>query len=161
MRKIAILALVSISVLGTVMVLAETADTYNASKPDSLQLCLPYDNSDSDYYQRNYNYSCVFGGITLTEEQRQQMWDLVKKQPLHEQPIADMQAEHQKMYSLLIAKNFDEAAIRAQLEKIAKYDVDAGVEVARIRNQMYQLLTPEQEKQLQRCYQARTTRCLN
>ncbi|WP_228857985.1 MULTISPECIES: Spy/CpxP family protein refolding chaperone [Xenorhabdus] len=31
---------------------------------------------------------------------------------------------------------------------------------ARIRNQMYQVLTPEQEKQFQRCYQARTTRYL-
>ncbi|MEX0447371.1 Spy/CpxP family protein refolding chaperone [Xenorhabdus sp. SGI246] len=161
MRKIATLALASMSVFGTAMALAEIADAYNVSEADSSLFCLPYDKGDSGYYQRNYNYSCVFGGITLTEQQRQQMWDLVKKRHLHEQVRADIQAERWKMYDLLTAKNFDEAAVRSQLEKVAKQNIDLSVEIARIRHQMYQLLTSEQEQQLRKCYKARIIRELN
>ncbi len=64
MRKIAMLALASIPVLGTMMVLVKTVDTCNDSEVDS-SLCLPYDNSDSGNSLHNYNYSCVFGGIIL------------------------------------------------------------------------------------------------
>ncbi|WP_237387774.1 Spy/CpxP family protein refolding chaperone [Xenorhabdus sp. Sc-CR9] len=163
MRNIAILALASMVVLGPIMALAETADTDDVPEAISpLPYCMPYGHKrDSNYYQsdeHNYNYSYIFGGIILTEQQRQQMWDLVKKQHLHEQSIVDMQVERQKMYKILTEKNFDEAAVRLQLEKIAEKNIELGVEIARIRNQMYQLLTPEQKERLQERYETHTAR---
>ncbi|PHM39555.1 negative regulator of cpxR [Xenorhabdus mauleonii] len=164
MRNIAILALASMVVLGTTGALAETADT--GSDPDSVNpsssYCTPCcHKKDSSYYrsdEHNYNYSYVFGGIKLTEEQRQQIWDLVKKQRLHEQSLIDIRKERQKLHDLLIAKDFDEAAIRQQLEKIAEKKIELGVDIARIRNQIYQLLTPEQRAQLQERNKTRITR---
>ncbi|WP_340616503.1 Spy/CpxP family protein refolding chaperone [Xenorhabdus entomophaga] len=160
MRNIAILALASMVVLGTTVALAESADTDDAPETaSSLPHCMPYDHQrDFSHYrhdEHNYNYSYVFGGITLTEYQRQQMWDLVKMQHLHEQSLVDMLIERRKMFGLLIAKDFDEAAVRSQLETIAKKNVELGVEIARIRNQMYQLLTPEQRTLLQKRYEKR------
>ncbi|MDX7991983.1 Spy/CpxP family protein refolding chaperone [Xenorhabdus littoralis] len=165
MRNIAILALASMVVLGTTMALAETADTDNvpeiasSSSSGSSSYSKPCEHKkDSGYYrsdQHNYNYSYVFGGITLTEQQRQQMWDLVKKKHLHEQSLVDIRVERQKMYELLTEQNFDEAAVRLQLEKIAKQNVELGVEIARIRNQMYRLLTSEQKALLQKRYETR------
>lgn len=148
-------------VLRSTLALADTADTDDtpeAANPSPY--CLSYEHKrDSGYYrsdEHNYNYSYVFGGITLTEQQRQQMWDLVKKQHLHEQSIIDMRVERQKMYHLLIEREFDEAAVRLQLEKIAEKNIDLGVEIARIRNQMYQLLTPEQKERLYKRYEGQT-----
>ncbi|MBI6548012.1 Spy/CpxP family protein refolding chaperone [Xenorhabdus lircayensis] len=161
MRNIAILALASMVVLGTTVALAETADTDNVPEaPSSSSYCMPCGGHKRDFsYHRsdehNYNYSYVFGGITLTEQQRQQMWNLVKKQHLNEQSLLEMRVERQKMHELLTAKNFDEAAVRLQLEKIAKKNVELGVEIARIRNQIYQLLTPEQNALLQKRYETR------
>ncbi|WP_233420852.1 Spy/CpxP family protein refolding chaperone [Xenorhabdus nematophila] len=67
-----------------------------------------------------------------------------------------MRVERQKMYHLLIEREFDEAAVRLQLEKIAEKNIDLGVEIARIRNQMYQLLTPEQKERLYKRYEGQT-----
>ncbi|OTA19160.1 periplasmic protein, negative regulator of cpxR [Xenorhabdus beddingii] len=167
MRNIAILALASMAVLGTTVTLAETADTDNASEAaSSPPYCMPHNGHHRDFShyrsdEHNYNYSYVFGGITLTEQQRQQMWDLVKRQHLHEQSLIDMQVERQKMYRLLTAKDFDEAAVRSQLEKIAKKNVEMGVEIAQIRHQMYQLLTPEQKALLEKRDEQRKARGMN
>ncbi|MDE9441514.1 Spy/CpxP family protein refolding chaperone [Xenorhabdus bovienii] len=165
MRNIAILALASMFVLRATDALAETAGTDNVTADDFSQYCMPYGNKNNVSYclndERNYNYSCIFAGVTLTEQQRQQIWDLVKKQRLHEKPVADIRAERRKMYSLLNSTNFDEAAVRLQLEKIAKENVDLSIEIARIRNQIYQLLTAEQKVQLQRRYEVRVDREMN
>ncbi|CBJ83413.1 Periplasmic protein [Xenorhabdus bovienii str. Jollieti] len=165
MRNIAILALASMFVLGATDALAGTAGTDNVIADDFSQYCMPYGNKNNVSYclndERNYNYSCIFAGVSLTEQQRQQIWDLVKKQRLHEKPVADIRAERRKMYSLLDSTNFDEAAVRSQLEKIAKENVDLSVEIARIRNQIYQLLTTEQKVQLQRRYEVRVNREMN
>ncbi|AOM41721.1 Spy/CpxP family protein refolding chaperone [Xenorhabdus hominickii] len=162
MRNIAILALASMFVLETTGALAETADTDNVSEAGSSLYCMPCGNKRgfSCYRSNELNYSNIFDGITLTEQQRQQMWDLVKKQHLHEQSL-DVRVERQKLNSLLTARDFDEVAVRLQLEKIAKENVDLGVEIARIRNQMYQLLTPEQKEQLQKRNETCTAQVIN
>ncbi|CAM3839257.1 Spy/CpxP family protein refolding chaperone [Xenorhabdus thuongxuanensis] len=153
MRNIAILALASMVVLGTTEALAKTADTDHISEVSSSSVhpyCMPYGYKRGFNHHRDsqYNYSYIFGGIALTEQQREEMWNLVKKQHQYEQPQLDMRAEHRKLNALLAAEDFDEAEVRSQLEKIAKNNVALGVEVARISNQVYQLLTPEQKELL-------------
>lgn len=94
----------------------------------------------------------MFDGISLTEHQRQQMRDLMQ-QARHEQPPVNV-SEMETMHRLVTAEKFDESAVRAQAEKWRKSRSPA-VEMARVRNQMYRLLTPEQQAVLNEKHQQR------
>ena len=105
--------------------------------------------------QRNSVQSHMFDGIRLTEKQRQQMRDLMQ-QAKHEQPPVNV-SEMETMHRLVTAENFDENAVRAQAEKRAQEQVARQVEMAKVRNQMYRLLTPEQQAVLNEKHQYRMT----
>ncbi|MEG1532673.1 cell-envelope stress modulator CpxP [Citrobacter sp.] len=102
--------------------------------------------------QRNVQ-SHMFDGISLTEHQRQQMRDLMQ-QARHEQPPVNV-SEMETMHRLVTAENFDESAVRAQAEKMAQQQVARQVEIAKVRNQMYRLLTPEQQAVLNEKHEQR------
>ncbi|EHX2144813.1 cell-envelope stress modulator CpxP [Escherichia albertii] len=97
--------------------------------------------------------SHMFDGISLTKHQRQQMRDLMQ-QARHEQPPVNV-SEMETMHRLVTAENFDENAVRAQAEKMAKEQIARQVEMAKVRNQMYRLLTPEQQAVLNEKHQQR------
>ena len=97
--------------------------------------------------------SHMFDGISLTEHQRQQMRDLMQ-QARHEQPPVNV-SEMETMHRLVTAENFDESAVRAQAEKMAQEQVARQVEMAKVRNQMFHLLTPEQQAGLNTKHQQR------
>ncbi|MDY0972801.1 cell-envelope stress modulator CpxP [Siccibacter turicensis] len=92
---------------------------------------------------RNSIQSHMFDGIRLTEQQRQQLRDLMQ-QARHESPPVNV-SEMETMHRLVTAENFDEHAVRAQAEKMAQEQVSRQVEMAKVRNQMFRLLTPEQQ----------------
>lgn len=98
-------------------------------------------------------HSHMFDGISLTEHQRQQMRDLMQ-QARHEQPPVNV-SELETMHRLVTAENFDENAVRAQAEKMANEQIARQVEMAKVRNQMYRLLTPEQQAVLNEKHQQR------
>ncbi|MDC9588579.1 Spy/CpxP family protein refolding chaperone [Xenorhabdus sp. XENO-10] len=162
MRNIAILALASMLVLGTTETLAETADADHIPEASS-SLCMQgdYKRNFSHYRGHQYNYSYIFSGIVLTEQQREQILQilrLAREQHGYEQQLADMRDASLKLDILSIAENFDEAEIRLQLEKIAEKNVLFGIEVARFNNQVYRLLTPEQKELLKKPY--KTNKCV-
>ena len=95
----------------------------------------------------------MFDGISLTEHQRQQMRDLMQ-QARHDRPPVNV-SEMETMHSLVTAENFDESAVRAQAEKMAQEQVARQVEMAKVRNQMFHLLTPEQQAVLNARHQQR------
>lgn len=97
--------------------------------------------------------SHMFDGISLTEHQRQQMRDLMQ-QARHEQPPVNV-SELETMHRLVTAEKFDENAVRVQAEKMAQAQVARQVEMAKVRNQMYRLLTPEQQAVLNEKHQQR------
>ena len=97
--------------------------------------------------------SHMFDGINLTEHQRQQMRDLMR-QARHDQPPVNV-SEMETMHRLVTAENFDENAVRAQAEKMANEQIARQVEMAKVRNQMYRLLTPEQQAVLNEKHQQR------
>ncbi|ORM74551.1 stress adaptor protein CpxP [Pantoea wallisii] len=97
--------------------------------------------------------SHMFDGIELTEQQRQQMRDLMQ-QARHERPVLSVQ-DIETMHDLVIADKFNESAIRQQAEKQARAQVELQVEMARVRNQMYHLLTPAQQATLQKNHERR------
>ncbi|ALB64559.1 P pilus assembly/Cpx signaling pathway,periplasmic inhibitor/zinc-resistance associated protein [Cronobacter condimenti 1330] len=103
--------------------------------------------------QRSGVQSHMFDGINLTEHQRQQMRDLMQR-ARHEQPPVNV-SEMETMHRLVTAENFDENAVRAQAEKMAQEQVARQVEMAKVRNQMYRLLTPEQQAVLNEKHQQR------
>ena len=90
----------------------------------------------------------MFDGISLTEHQRQQMRDLMQR-ARHDRPPVNV-SEVETMHRLVTAEKFDEAAVRAQAEKMAEEQVNRQV-----RNQMYRLLTPEQQAALNENHQQR------
>lgn len=85
----------------------------------------------------------MFDGIQLTKQQWQQLRDLMQ-QAKHDSDPVDV-SEIETMHRLATAENFDEQAVRAQAEKMAQKEVALQVEIAKVRNQMYHLLTPEQQ----------------
>lgn len=97
--------------------------------------------------------SHMFDGISLTEHQRQQMRDLMQR-ARHDQPPVNV-SEVETMHRLVTAEKFDENAVRAQAEKMAQQQVARRVEMAKVRNQMYHLLTPEQQAVLNEKHQQR------
>ena len=97
--------------------------------------------------------SHMFDGISLTEHQRQQMRDLMQR-ARQDQPPVNV-SEMETMHRLVTAENFDENAVRAQAEKMAQEQVARQVEMAKVRNQMYHLLTPEQQAVLNAKHQQR------
>ena len=97
--------------------------------------------------------SHMFDGIQLTEQQRQQMRDLMQ-QARHERLPVSID-DYKDMHDLVIADNFNETAIRQQAEKMAQAEAQRQVEMARVRNQMYHLLTPSQQAVLKRNHQQR------
>ncbi|NDJ55525.1 cell-envelope stress modulator CpxP [Enterobacteriaceae bacterium 4M9] len=92
--------------------------------------------------QRNSVQQHMFDGISLTEQQRQQMRDLMQLARHNQSPVNVSELE--TMHRLVTSEKFDEKAVRTQAEKMAQEQVARQVEMAKVRNQMFQLLTPEQ-----------------
>ena len=97
--------------------------------------------------------SHMFDGISLTEQQRQQLRDLMQRARHDRLPVNV--SEMETMHRLVTAENFDESAVRAQAEKMAQEQVARQVEMAKVRNQMFHLLTPEQQAVLNTRHQQR------
>ncbi|CPR15182.1 P pilus assembly/Cpx signaling pathway, periplasmic inhibitor/zinc-resistance associated protein [Brenneria goodwinii] len=91
--------------------------------------------------------------MKLSEQQRQQMRDLMHqgRQDSPEFNAEDVEA----MHKLVIAEQFDEAAVRAQITKMMQVQIERQVQMTRVRNQMYNLLTPEQKNILDQKHQQR------
>ncbi|KFK93345.1 MULTISPECIES: cell-envelope stress modulator CpxP [unclassified Serratia (in: enterobacteria)] len=141
MRKLSKVVMASMLAMGSSTALA--ADT-------TLEIAQPHANDAMIKTPGQYH---MFEGVSLTEQQRQQMRDLMR-QARHDLPDVKV-AEIEAMHRLVIADKFDEAAVYAQAEKMAQEQVKRQVEMARIRNQMYNLLTPEQKSVLDQKHQQR------
>jgi len=55
---------------------------------------------------------------------------------------------HQALDTATTSDSFDEAAVRTRSAELAAIDADMAVMRARVYNEVYQLLTPDQQKQL-------------
>ena len=104
--------------------------------------------SSAEGATQHSSQSHMFDGISLTEHQRQQMRDLMQR-ARHDQPPVNV-SEMETMHRLVTAENFDESAVRAQAEKMAQEQV-----ARQVRNQMFHLLTPEQQAVLNTKHQQR------
>ncbi|MBS9423320.1 cell-envelope stress modulator CpxP [Photorhabdus caribbeanensis] len=162
MRNIAALVLASMFVLGSVASLAGTASTIHAATvPDNCAPC-DYKNVGNYHYRNDIgDNDHMFSGITLTEQQRQQMRDLVGQKHQPRSSMSMSRAEREEMRKLVTAKDFDEVAVKALIEKMLRCNVERQVEMVRIHHLMYQLLTPEQQAQLEQHYRQRMSQLPN
>jgi protein CpxP len=140
MCKVAAMIMASMLTLSSSVALAESAKSMPADT-------LAHDGNMLD--RRN----TMFDGINLTEQQRQQMRDLMH-QARKDSPQINLK-QMETMHELVTARSFDQAAVRAQAEKIAQEQVDRQVEMARIRNLMFNLLTPAQKEVLNQKHEQR------
>lgn len=97
--------------------------------------------------------SHMFDGIKLSEEQRRQMRDLMQQARHDRSPIS--MNDFEQLHELIVADEFDEAAYKAQLNRITQAEMAYHVEIARVRNQMYHLLTPAQQDVLKEKHRQR------
>ncbi|EPF12643.1 MULTISPECIES: cell-envelope stress modulator CpxP [Cedecea] len=123
-----------------------------ASQAADLQTGVNWPQSDN-LAKRSNAQNHMFDGISLTEQQRQQMRDLMQR-ARHDSPPVNV-SEMEIMHRLITADKFDEAAVKAQAEKMAQEQVARQVEMAKVRNQMYHLLSPEQQSALNEKHQQR------
>ena len=90
---------------------------------------------------------------SIAQNPQSQMRDLMQ-QTQYERPPVNVK-DLETLHNLVIAEEFNEAAVRAQAEKLAQAQVARQVEMSRIRNQMYHLLTPQQQAVLQQRHEQR------
>lgn len=138
---------VTVVVMASILALGSTAAFAADTTPETVQ---PPAN---DAMLRALGQNHMFDGVRLSEQQRQQMRDLMR-QARYDLPGVNVD-EVETMHKLVTADNFDEAAVQAQAEKMAQEQVKRQVEMARVRNQMYNLLMPEQKSVLDQKHQQR------
>ncbi|QMV53484.1 cell-envelope stress modulator CpxP [Ewingella americana] len=143
MSKVAALVTASILTLSSGVVLADTANVTPVT-PSA---------QDTNMLDKPQERNTMFDGVNLTEQQRQQMRDLMH-QARKDLPHINVE-QMETMHRLVTAENFNQKAVRAQAEVMAQEQVDRQVEMARIRNQMFNLLTPEQKNVLNQKHEQR------
>jgi len=100
-----------------------------------------------------------FAGLNLTEQQRQQMRDIMKES--HQNRGAGVKEERQALHNLVASDSFDEAKAKSQIDAISKAQSEHMLERAKAENKMYNLLTPEQKKQYNENYQKREQKMMD
>ncbi len=86
----------------------------------------------------------------VTEEQKAQVKEVLRKhQPVVQPLIKQFVTERRALRAQVHAETIDEAAIRAQAEKVAKVGADLAVQKAHIARALRGVLTPEQIEQLE------------
>lgn len=106
----------------------------------------------------------IFRELDLTVEQQQQMRELRQAnrdemKGYSSEKRAAMQANHQQMQTLLLAKDFDEKAVRELARKMSEQQIERRITMLEKRHQMLNILTPEQKTQLKQLQTERAEQC--
>src|SRR5471032_1738348 len=118
MSKVAALVTASMLTLSSGVVLADTANVMPVA-PSA---------HDTNMLDKPQERNTMFDGVNLTEQQRQQMRDLMH-QARKDLPHINVD-QLETMHRLVTAENFDQKAVRAQAEVMAQEQVDRQVEMA-------------------------------
>ena len=85
--------------------------------------------------------------LDLTDAQREQVRTIMESHRDQQKAIGDrMQAARKALHDAIAAETIDEGAIRAAAADIGTIEADAAVLQAKIRGEVFALLTPEQVK---------------
>jgi Spy/CpxP family protein refolding chaperone len=86
--------------------------------------------------------------LNLTDAQKDQVRGIVDSHRDEMKTIADRaRPAHEALDAAMTADTFDEATIRSRSMEVANVDADMLVLQARVRSEVFQILTPEQQAQ--------------
>ncbi len=93
----------------------------------------------------------MFRGLDLTDEQRTEIKTLMKAQKesmRDSRPTSDERQTHKaEMLALITADSFDESQVKLLMQKKHEKRQDKAVGMLKVQNEIYKLLTPEQQVQ--------------
>lgn len=150
MRKLTALLIASSLAMGVSLVRAEEGKIAPAVGDDSKPMMKHHMG-----HKGGDRGSEAFAGIKLTETQRQQMRELKQQLASTFPSQDDIGKQRASLHSFMVSDQFDEAAVRSQLDANSKTNNEFMLKRIKIRNQMYNLLTPEQKKQFNANYEKR------
>ena len=88
--------------------------------------------------------------LGLSDAQQQQIKGILETEQPKMQPLMQqLKQERQEMNALTESGTFDEAAVRAAAGKQAQTETDLAVERARVKSQIFAVLTPDQRTKAQ------------
>ena len=86
--------------------------------------------------------------LNLTDEQKAQMHAIMKKEHPAMQPLFQQQHDLDVQLRQYVEGPYDEAKVQALAQQKAQVEAQLTVAQTRVHNQLYALLTPEQQSQL-------------
>jgi periplasmic protein CpxP/Spy len=90
----------------------------------------------------------LLSGLELTEQQREQIQQLVQQHRTEQQASAAEKSLHNQKQALLAADNFDEMAVRDLLRLQQQNQLEKRVAGLKLQHQILQVLSVEQRQQL-------------
>ena len=89
----------------------------------------------------------ALGRLNLTDAQREQVKSVLDSHRDETRTLADRSgAAHRTLTLAVTSEQFDESAVRARSAEVAAVEADMAVLQARIHGEIWQLLTPDQQK---------------
>jgi protein CpxP len=86
--------------------------------------------------------------LNLTDDQKTQMKAIMEKEHPTMKPLFQQQRQIDQQLRQYVQGTYDEAKVRALANLKAQVEAELTVQHTRIHNQMYQLLTPDQQSKL-------------
>jgi protein CpxP len=86
--------------------------------------------------------------LNLTDEQKTQMKAVMQKEHPTMKPLFQQQHQIDQQLRQYVEGPYDEAKVRALATQKAQVEVELTVAQTRVHNELYQLLTPDQQTQL-------------
>src|SRR5579872_7515879 len=86
--------------------------------------------------------------LNLTDEQKTQMKAIMQKEHPAMKPLFQQQHQIDQQLRQYVEGQFDEAKVQALAAQKAQIETELTVAQTRIHNQMYQLLTPDQQSKM-------------
>lgn len=107
----------------------------------------------------------IWNQLDLTDAQKDQLKELRQqdRQAMKEGFKAhkgEMKANHEKMQQLVMADNFDQAAVTSLAQDMANQRVEGQVKMAKSRHDMFSVLTPEQKAEFTKLSGEKHQQCM-
>ena len=96
--------------------------------------------------------------LNLTDDQKAQMKAVMEKEHPTMKPLMEQQRQIDRQLRQYVEGSFDQAKVQILATQKAQIQAQITVQETRIHNQLYQLLTPEQQTQLKQLEAQHETR---
>ena len=141
--------------LGSAIAKSQTADT--APPP-------PLHGHGREFGREGHRMGFFAKALNLTDEQKAQMKTIMQKEHPTMKPLFQQEHQIDRELRAYVEGPYDEAKVRTLATQKAQIDVERTVAETRVHNQLYQLLTADQQaklKQMEANHEARMQEHMN